>query len=145
MLHALIINLLAYALFNTSASTAKMVAKGLRAHIGAHGEPPVGLNYHAELFFTQQGGLSNYQTFKAATIDAAATLGLHTAIGSITAGKLADFIIYEVGADPLNGDIRDSTKIQFVVRGGRLYDAKTMKEVWPVGGRRPDMPPINVD
>ena len=38
-----------------------MVRKGLRAHIGAHGEPPLGLNYHAEMFFTQQGGLSNYE------------------------------------------------------------------------------------
>lgn len=52
---------LAYALFNTSATVAKMVNKGLLAHIGAHGEPPLGLNYHAEMSFTQQGGLSNYQ------------------------------------------------------------------------------------
>lgn len=55
------INHAAYALFNTSASTAKMVRKGLRAHIGAHGEPPIGLNYHSEMFFTQQGGLTNYE------------------------------------------------------------------------------------
>lgn len=120
-----------------------MVAKGLRTHIGAHGEPPLGLNYHAELFFTQQGSLTNYQALKAATIDAAATLGLHTAIGSITAGKLADFIIYEPDADPLDGDIRDTTKIQFVVRGGRVYDAKTLTEVWPVNGRKAVLPPIN--
>lgn len=51
----------AFGLFNTSASTAKMVHKGLKAHIGAHGEPPLGLNYHAEMFFTGQGGLSNYE------------------------------------------------------------------------------------
>jgi len=38
-----------------------MVEKGLLAHIGAHGEPPLGLNYHAEMYFTQQGGLSNYE------------------------------------------------------------------------------------
>jgi len=51
----------AYALFNTSASVTKMVRQGLLAHIGAHGEPPLGVNYHAEMFFTQQGGLSNYE------------------------------------------------------------------------------------
>ncbi|KAA1472917.1 hypothetical protein DENSPDRAFT_839311 [Dentipellis sp. KUC8613] len=50
-----------FALFNTSASVAKMVKKGLRAHIGAHGEHPKGLNYHAEMWFAQQGGLSNYE------------------------------------------------------------------------------------
>jgi hypothetical protein len=38
-----------------------MVANGLLAHIGAHGEPPLGLNYHAEMAFTQSGGLSNYE------------------------------------------------------------------------------------
>lgn len=38
-----------------------MVEKGLLVHIGAHGEPPIGLNYHAEMWFTKQGGLSNYE------------------------------------------------------------------------------------
>jgi len=38
-----------------------MVKKGLRAHIGAHGEPPLGLNYHAEMAFAQRGGLSNHE------------------------------------------------------------------------------------
>ena len=38
-----------------------MVEKGLLAHIGAHGEPPLGLNYHAEMGFTAKGGLSNYE------------------------------------------------------------------------------------
>ena len=52
---------LAYQLFNTSASIAKMVAKGHRTHIGAHGEPPLGVNYHAEMMFTKAGGLTNYE------------------------------------------------------------------------------------
>lgn len=51
----------AYALFNTSRSVAAMVHKGLLANIGAHGEPPLGLNYHAEMVFTAKGGLSNYE------------------------------------------------------------------------------------
>ena len=38
-----------------------MVDRGLLTHIGAHGEPPLGLNYHAEMFFARQGGLSNYE------------------------------------------------------------------------------------
>ena len=52
---------LAYALWNTSESTAEMVQLGLKTHIGAHGEPPLGLNYHAEMFFTRKGGLTNYE------------------------------------------------------------------------------------
>jgi hypothetical protein len=38
-----------------------MVHKGLLANIGAHGEPPLGLNYHAEMVFTAEGGLNNYE------------------------------------------------------------------------------------
>jgi hypothetical protein len=39
-----------------------MVQKyGLRAHIGAHGEPPIGLQYHSEMWFAKQGGLTNYE------------------------------------------------------------------------------------
>lgn len=38
-----------------------MVRKGLLANIGAHGEPPLGLNYHAEMDFFAAGGLSNYE------------------------------------------------------------------------------------
>jgi len=37
-----------------------MTEMGLLTHIGAHGEPPLGSNYHAEMWFAKQGGLSNY-------------------------------------------------------------------------------------
>jgi hypothetical protein len=49
------------ALWNVSASVANMVGRGLRAHIGAHGEPPLGLMYHQEMFYAKAGGLSNYE------------------------------------------------------------------------------------
>jgi imidazolonepropionase-like amidohydrolase len=135
----------AYQLFNTSASTAKMVQKGLKAHIGAHGEPPLGLNYHAEMFFARKGGLTNYETIRAATSDAAATLGLSDAIGSLAAGKLGDFIMYHPDVALLEGDIEESTRIKYVVRGGRMWNARNLEEVWPVKGRRPVMPTVNAE
>lgn len=61
ILNRSIVGPLAFALFNTSRSIAAMVSKGLLANIGAHGEPPLGLNYHAEMGFTGKGGLSNYE------------------------------------------------------------------------------------
>jgi imidazolonepropionase-like amidohydrolase len=122
-----------------------MVQKGLKAHIGAHGEPPLGLNYHAEMFFTQKGGLTNYETIRAATSDAAVTLGLRDSIGALEVGLLADLVIYEPEVDLLEGDIEESVRIRYVVRGGRVYDARDLTEVWPVKGRRPAMPPINAD
>jgi hypothetical protein len=53
--------LVAFSFYNTSNSIADMVAMGQLTHIGAHGEPPLGFNYHAEMGFANIGGLSNYE------------------------------------------------------------------------------------
>ena len=53
--------LIAWQLFNTSASAAEMSKKGLLVNIGAHGQTPVGLMYHAEMALTKAGGLSSYE------------------------------------------------------------------------------------
>ncbi|THH05421.1 hypothetical protein EW146_g9909 [Bondarzewia mesenterica] len=135
----------AYALFNTSASTAEMVHRGLRAHIGAHGENPIGLNYHAEMWFAKQGGLSNYEVIRAATSDAADTLGILGSLGSLAPGKLADYVVYPPGFDVLEDDIRGTQVIWYVARGGRLWDAETMREEWPVKGKTQVLPRLNED
>ncbi|KAH8835051.1 hypothetical protein DL96DRAFT_1572673 [Flagelloscypha sp. PMI_526] len=128
---------------NTSESVAKMVRKGLKAHIGAHGEPPLGFNYHEEMGFAAMGGLSNYETLRAATSDAAETLGLFNSLGSITEGKLADIVVFKQGADILNDHISVTRQIQYTIRGGRVWDVDSMEEVWPVKGRKQNLPPIN--
>ena len=64
-------------------------------------------------------------------------------MGSLTPGKLADFLVYPPGVDLLDRDILESRKISYVARGGRLWDAETLTEVFPARGRRPTMPPIN--
>ena len=51
----------AMAFFNVSSSVAKMVHRGIHAHIGAHGEPPLGLMYHHEMALAKAGGLSSYE------------------------------------------------------------------------------------
>jgi len=134
-----------YQLFNTSASAAKMVHKGLKVHIGAHGENPYGVNYHAEMKFTQQGGLTNYETLRAATSDAAITLGLFPSLGSLSKGKLADLLVYPPGIDLLEGDISQTRELRLVARGGRFWDATSMEEVWPLKGKKQVLPPINAD
>ncbi|KAG6873372.1 hypothetical protein C0995_016481 [Termitomyces sp. Mi166 len=134
-----------YQLFNTSSSVAKMIEKGVLAHIGAHGEPPLGLNYHKEMFFTQQGGLRNYEVIRAATSSAAKTLGLSGAVGTLSKNKLADLLVYPPGIDILNGDISKTRDIRFVVRGGRIWDASTMEEIWPLKGEKQVLPHFNAD
>ncbi|KAJ3857343.1 hypothetical protein EV368DRAFT_77833 [Lentinula lateritia] len=133
---------LSYQLFNTSASNAKMVQLGLKTLIGAHGEPPLGLNYHYEIFFTQQGGLSNYEALQAATSWAAQVFGIFDSLGSLTPGKLADFLIYPPGVDLLNGSIKETLNLEFVARGGRVWAAETLKEIFP-GKEAQQTPPFN--
>ena len=123
-----------------------MVGKGLLANIGAHGEPPLGLNYHAEMGFTAKGGLSNYEVILAATSSGAKTLGMFASLGSLSPGKLADFLIYPPGVDLLEGEVSEKTlQLHFVARGGRIWDAQTMVEFWPVNGAKQVMPFINAD
>lgn len=144
-----------------STSAAKMVTKGLKVLIGAHGEPPKGLNYHAELAFAKEGGLTNYQVshppriiasstddvglqvLKAATVWAAETLDINSSVGTLTPGKLADLLIYPPGVDLLDGDISETRKLKHVMRGGRLWEADTMNEIWPVRKKAQTMPRFN--
>lgn len=60
-------------------------------------------------------------------------------------GKLADLVVYPGGVDLLGDEIRRTRDIKYVIRGGRIWEAETMTEVWPVKGRRQPLPPINVD
>ena len=54
-------------------------------------------------------------------------------IGSLEVGKLADLLV--LSADP-SENIRNSDKIDRVMLGGRLYDARTMNEVETGSTRR---------
>ncbi|KAL4065228.1 hypothetical protein J3A83DRAFT_4265356 [Scleroderma citrinum] len=133
------------AFFNVSSSVAKMVHRGIHAHIGAHGEPPLGLMYHHEMELAKIGGLSNYEVLRAATMHPAITFGLDESLGSISVGKLADLVVYPGGIDLMEDDIRRTRDIKYVIRGGRIWEAENMTEVWPVKGRKQALPPINID
>ncbi|KIY66625.1 composite domain of metallo-dependent hydrolase [Cylindrobasidium torrendii FP15055 ss-10] len=133
-----------YVMFNTSKTVAKLVERGLKAHIGAHGEAPLGHNYHAEMAFAKLGGISNYEVLKMATSAPAQTLGLWTSIGSLAPGKLADFLVYPAGVDLLEGAIERTRDLKYVARGGRMWDADTMAQLWPLKKPPQEMPPINV-
>lgn len=98
---------------------------GVKVNLGAHGQLQ-GLGAHWELWMLQQGGMTNHEALKAATINGADYLGMHADIGSLKPGKLADLIVMD--ANPLE-DIRNSESIIYTMINGRLYDSETMDEI----------------
>lgn len=89
--------------------------------------------------------MSSSQVIQAATSSAAITLGIFDSLGSLSPGKLADFLVYPPGVDLLNDPILSTADLLYVSRGGRIWDAGGMEEVWPVKGRKQVMPPLNAD
>ena len=119
----------------TNAREAKKLAdRGVQVSIGAHGQQ-AGLGPHWEMWSFVRGGWSAIDALRAGTIMPATSLGYANDLGSLEAGKLADLLVLD--ADP-STDIRNTSKIHYVMQGGRLYDPLTMNEV--ITGKRTRQP-----
>jgi imidazolonepropionase-like amidohydrolase len=116
-----------------SRGAAQIANAGGLVALGAHGQLQ-GLGAHWEMWSMQQGGISNMQALRVATINGARMLGLDRELGSIETGKLADLIVLD--RNPLE-NIRNSDSVNLVMVNGRLYDAKTLVEVGTMITRAP--------
>ncbi|MEM6966516.1 MAG: amidohydrolase family protein [Bacteroidota bacterium] len=116
----------------TAESCAKLQNAGVNINLGAHGQLQ-GLGAHWELWMFVQGGMTNMQALRAATINGATYLGMQDEIGSLKKGKLADLIVME--KNPLE-NIRNSETVQYTMINGRLYDAATMNEIGNYDNKR---------
>ncbi len=105
---------------------ADVIAEGGNGALGSHGEHH-GLNVHWELWMGASA-LGNMGALEVASMGGARFLGAEQDIGSIEVGKLADLLV--LNANPLD-DIHHSLDMQYVMKGGTLYDAETLDQVWP--------------
>jgi imidazolonepropionase-like amidohydrolase len=113
---------------------ARVFHEGGNVALGAHGQVQ-GLGPHWEIWaMAGENGregkprLTPHEALRAATERAAEKLGLLPDLGTVEAGKLADLVVLD--ADP-TVDIHDTQKIHWVVKNGEVYEAETMKRVWP--------------
>jgi imidazolonepropionase-like amidohydrolase len=91
---------------------------GVRIQVGGHGQLQ-GLSPNWEIWSLTQGGMSNWEALRAATIDGADLLGLSQQIGSIEPGKRADLVV--LNSNPLD-NIRSTIDTRYVMVNGRLFD-----------------------
>ena len=105
-------------------TVAELVRAGGRVTTGSDAPSvPYGLGLHAELVLLTEAGLANDQVLRLATADAALTLGLERDLGTIEAGKLADFVV--LSGDPL-ARITDSLHIEATVKGGVWHERREL-------------------
>ncbi len=109
----------------TSKTVKALADKGVKVNMGAHGQLQ-GMGAHWELWSIKQGGMSNLEALKTATINAADYIGAGKDIGSLETGKLADILVLD--KNPLD-NIQNSNSLLYTIANGRMYESETMNEV----------------
>ena len=123
-----------YSFSQVAANAAKIIRAGGRVGVGGHGQLQ-GLGYHWELWALASGGLTPTEALTAATRHGAEIIGVAQDIGTIEPGKLADLVV--LNSDPMQ-NIRNTTDLALVVKGGEVFEAETLNQIWP---ERKPLPP----
>jgi len=103
-----------------------MAQQGALPTIGSHGELH-GKGAHFEVW-SHATATPPLEVIRYATFNGAHFLGLDDELGTVEVGKLADIVI--LNSSPLD-NIRNTTDIAWVMKGGQLYNADTLDKVWP--------------
>ena len=88
-------------------------------------------NLHSEMeLLVNNAGFTPLEAISAATRNGAQVLGIADSYGTIAKGKIADLVILR--ADP-TADIRNTTSIEYVIKGGRIYKRNPSKDQKDLG------------
>jgi imidazolonepropionase-like amidohydrolase len=79
---------------------------------------PYATGLHAELRLYVRGGLTPFETLRAATYASATAAGVIDDTGTVEIGKLADLVV--IDGDPLV-DIKDTDNVVMTVKNGVAY------------------------
>ncbi|MFN5372003.1 MAG: amidohydrolase family protein [Bacteroidia bacterium] len=115
-------------------SCKQLADAGVKVNLGAHGQIQ-GLGAHWELKMLASGGMTPMQALRSATYNGAYYIGMEKELGSLEAGKLADFLVLD--ANPLE-NIDNIGSIRYTIANGRMFDAVSMQE--RVTGNKVRMP-----
>jgi hypothetical protein len=129
-----------YVFLETGKTLTNLTRRGVLINPGAHGQRQ-GVGFLWELWMLSKGGMTNYEVLRAATRNPALTLGLKD-LGSLEAGKLADYIIYPADASPLK-DLKYLHNITHVSVNGFLHNSNTMDQIWPENKKALPLPQLN--
>ncbi len=105
---------------------ADVIAEGGNGALGSHGEEH-GIAPHWEVWMGASA-LGNMGALEVASLGGAKFLGADKDIGSLEVGKLADLMV--LNSNPLD-NIKNTLDMKYVMKGGVLYEAETLDEVWP--------------
>lgn len=105
---------------------ADIIKEGGFGALGSHGEQH-GIAPHWEVWMGASA-LGNMGALEVASLHGARFLGADKDLGSIEVGKLADFMI--LNSNPLD-NIKNTVDMKWVMKGGTLYDAMSLDQVWP--------------
>lgn len=104
---------------------ARLNEAGMKIVMGTDGNGPY--RPHIEMLDMVEAGMSPHEVLVASTGAGAEFLGRGDEVGTITAGKSADFVV--LGANPLE-DIRNTRRIEAVYLRGERVDREGMSAGW---------------
>jgi Tol biopolymer transport system component len=105
---------------------ADIIAEGGWGAVGSHGEHH-GIGTHWEVWMGASA-LGNMGALEVASAHGARFLGVDKDLGSLEVGKLADLMV--LNSNPLD-NIKNTLDMKYVMKGGTLYDAMSLDQVWP--------------